>query len=630
MVTENLSAVHLLWLLALLPLLAWWAGRRTRRMLRRMFSAEALPRLNLPPERRRWLVVGLRCCGLLFLVLVLMDFRSKELDVEVRVDTRGVDLVVLLDVSQSMLAIDASPSRLGRARLAIADLARETIRAGDRIGLVLFAGTQEVKSPLTLDRGFFLEQLDAAGPGQVSRGGTLLGDAIRRGLALFPDADAGVRRGRVMLLLTDGEDQGSFPLDAAGVAAEQGVIVCTVGLGDPSGAAIRLPDQSFLTYGGEVVTSRLDEDTLRRIADITRGAYVPAGTRQFDLDVLYRERLAPLARGQDREDKAIDRQPLFQIPLLGAIICLLAELFLRARRAPGRRSAAALVACVLLAAPVSAQEGERPPSLAELRAMIDGGQAPEAQQLLEGTRWPPEERKQADYALARSLYAQGSWKEARNAFAGLAWEDGALGRGARVGRAHCSLRLAEQGGEDAREQVVQAIGDYRSVLAEDPSRAELRADIEIAKQLLRRLLEQEQEQQDGEPQPQEGEQQDGEQQDGEQQEGEQQEGEQQPQEGEQQEGEQQPQEGEQQEGEQQEGEQQEGEQQEGEQQEGEQQEGEQQEGEQQDGEPQPLTEQEVRAAQAQRLLERLLEQLEQQEERRQSLRPPPQPVERDW
>ncbi len=616
---ENLGALHLLWPVLLLPLLGWWAARRRRRDLRRLLSRAALPRLQLPSASRGWLRLGLRVAGLLCLVLVLMDFRAPEANVEVEVDPRGVDLVVLLDVSNSMLATDVAPNRLERAKLGIADLAQESIRAGDRVGLVLFAGSQVVRSPLTVDHGFFLARLREAGPQEVSRGGTLIGDALRRGLDLFASGqERGVDRGQALLLLTDGEDQGSFPLEAAAAAAEQGVVVFTVGIGDPAGAPITLPDASTLRYDGEVVRSRLDEQTLRQIADLTRGAYVPAGTLSFDLDALYRERLAPLARGEQLRDTAMDREALFQLPLLGAILCLLAELLLgatrRAKRAPVLAGAPLLAGALLLGLgmPVHAQE----PDPRALYAQGDYEQALAAwdARLAE---LPPAAQAAARYERGRALYALQRWADARVDFRSLAGEGAELGRQARVAAGHCLLREAEAGAEDAIDKVVEALGNYRDVLREDPSHPGLRRDAEVAKHLLRRLIAQQQEQQ---------EQQDGEQQDGEQQDGEQQDGEQQ--DGEQQDGEQQ--DGEQQDGEQQDGEQQDGEQQDGEQQDGEQQDGEQQDGEQQDGAQQAIEEGALEGEEARRWLERLIEQLEQAEARRPRSGPPPQKVERDW
>ena len=140
---------------------------------------------------------------------------------------RGSDLYVLIDVSRSMLAEDVPPSRLGRAKADVAALVNRL--EGERIGLIAFAGQAVVKCPLTVDYDAFRRSLDELDPGSAPRGGTAIGDAIRKALEVF---HARADRDQAILLITDGDDQQSYPLEAAAIAAERHVTIFTVGLGD--------------------------------------------------------------------------------------------------------------------------------------------------------------------------------------------------------------------------------------------------------------------------------------------------------------------------------------------------------------------------------------------------------------
>jgi Ca-activated chloride channel family protein len=239
---------------------------------------------------------------------------------------RGVDLVVLLDVSRSMTAEDIAPNRLERAKSDIRDLLKQL--PGDRVALIAFAGKAVVKVPLTTDQGFFLDVLDEIDTRSAPRGGSLIGDAIRKALESLPEhAD----RDGVLVLITDGEDHESLPLEAAAQAAERDVKIFTVGLGDSKeGSRVPLRDESgqlqYLKHQDQEVWSKMDEDLLRQIALSTGGAYIPAGTRTYDLGKIYEDHLAGLTRGElgvERRKRYRDR---FQVFLGLAVILLMFEM----------------------------------------------------------------------------------------------------------------------------------------------------------------------------------------------------------------------------------------------------------------------------------------------------------------
>ncbi len=240
---------------------------------------------------------------------------------------RGADLYVLIDVSRSMLAEDVPPSRLGRAKADVAALVNRL--EGERVGLIAFAGQAVVKCPLTVDYDAVRRSLDELDPGSAPRGGTAIGDAIRKALEVF---QARADRDQAILLITDGDDQQSYPLEAAAVAAERHVTIFTVGLGDADHGA-RIPQgtesRSYLEYQGHQVWSKLDGSLLKEIALKTSGVYVPVGTRAYDLGELYAKYLQGRRGSDEQSHQRIRRADRFQIFLALALLALLADALTR-------------------------------------------------------------------------------------------------------------------------------------------------------------------------------------------------------------------------------------------------------------------------------------------------------------
>jgi Ca-activated chloride channel family protein len=321
---ENPSWLLLWWLLPAMAGVVLHARRRRKAAALQFADAGILGRL-LPAASpvRDWLKTTAMLLASALLIAGLARPRWGA-NYE-KIQARGVDLFVLLDVSRSMLAEDVSPNRLERAKSDIRDLM--THLAGDRVGLIVFAGAAIVKVPLTTDHAFFLTALDDVDPSSAPRGGSLIGDAIRKALeSLPPRAD----RDQVLVVITDGEDHDSFPAEAARHAAERGVKIFTVGLGDAgSGHPIPIRDQSgnqsFVQQDGQEVLSKMDEKLLKEIALTTGGAYVPARTRAYDLGVVYRDHLSPLTRGEISAEKRKRHGERFQIFLLAGFVLLLLE-----------------------------------------------------------------------------------------------------------------------------------------------------------------------------------------------------------------------------------------------------------------------------------------------------------------
>lgn len=288
---NHLGYLHLLWVIVALLALFVYAMARRRRALMRFAEANVLGQLlpaGLPA--RRWVKAVVLLFALVAVVFAIVDPRWGVYWEEV--PTHGIDVMFVLDVSRSMLADDITPSRLERAKQNIRDVL--DVLGGDRCGLVTFAGVAGLRCPLTTNYSSFIMALDEVEPGGAARGGSLLGDAVRMAADSFVDK---IKEYKAIIVLSDGEDQGSFPVEAAHkVYEERGIRVFTVGLGDSSQGA-RIPvmkdgQKLYLQYEGQEVWTKMDPSTLQQIALAGSGAFIPAGTSQIDLGQIYRQKIA--------------------------------------------------------------------------------------------------------------------------------------------------------------------------------------------------------------------------------------------------------------------------------------------------------------------------------------------------
>ena len=323
---QNPTALYLI-----LPLCIGWLvlalysqSRRVR--ARQLFVANQMSDRILPEPSavRFWIKLALREVAIVAGLVALAGPRFGEQYEQII--PRGSDLYVLIDVSRSMLAEDVAPTRLGRAKADVSSLVNRL--EGERIGLIAFAGQAVVKCPLTVDYNSFRRALNELDPNSAPRGGTAIGDAIRKSLEVF---QSNSERDQAILLITDGDDQQSYPLEAATVAAERQVTIFSVGLGDAEkGSRIPQKDKSglFVEHQGEQVWSKLDGTLLQEIALKTSGVYIPAGTRSYDLGELYTKYLQG-RRGDDSTSQTrIRRTERFQIFLAIALLAILIDMFI--------------------------------------------------------------------------------------------------------------------------------------------------------------------------------------------------------------------------------------------------------------------------------------------------------------
>lgn len=319
-----------LWLLWLLPLLvAVWvaAGQLARRRLSRFGRLETIRPL-MPDastgRRRLKFILYLTAFALLTLALARPQLGSKLREVE----SRGIEMMLVVDVSNSMLAEDFQPNRLERTKYAIGKLFEGLQQ--DRVGLVVFAGEPKVQLPITSDYRMaraFARKID---PSLVSVQGTAIGKALEQSQLAF-SSDTEQSHGRVIILITDGENHEDDAIEVAKRAADMGVKIFTIGIGTPEGAPIQINGEFIKDENGEMVVSKLNEEMLARIADITGGAYVRATKQSIGLDEIVKA-INEMEQTELSTIRFEEFNEQYQYLLIAALVLLLAEFLLLDRR----------------------------------------------------------------------------------------------------------------------------------------------------------------------------------------------------------------------------------------------------------------------------------------------------------
>ncbi len=323
------------WLaLALVPVLGLlyaWAVRRRRRDLRRFVGPVLMARLAAGASLERQALKGiLLCLGMGFLALALCrpqwGMRLEPMVVH------GIDVVIALDASDSMLAEDLRPNRLERAKAAAGELIERLPL--DRVAVVPFAGSAEVVCPLTPDHEAARLFIDVVNPADTAVPGTSIGEAIRTALSVFSRKE---RKYKAIVLITDGEDHEQKGIEAASAAAAQGAVVYALGVGSGRGepVPVRAEDGSLRGYKkddeGRVITSRLNEEMLSEVAAAGRGRYFRLSGDQQEVAALAAE-IAGLERRARELGQHSRYEDHYQIPLAIATLLLGAEALVAERR----------------------------------------------------------------------------------------------------------------------------------------------------------------------------------------------------------------------------------------------------------------------------------------------------------
>ncbi len=323
----KLGAIYMavwLWLIPALIVFNLFARRSRQRAMEKFASRGALEEISGAfNARRRKIKTAIITIALFLAVLALMrpqiGFKWQE------VKKQGLDIMIALDTSKSMLAEDVLPGRLERARLAIKDLVKKM--NGDRIGLVAFSGTAFLQCPLTADYDGFLLSLRDVDTDIIPVGGTALAKAIYKAIDSYEGSKS---HNKILIIITDGEDLEGGLDGAIEAAKKKGIIIFCVGIGTQSGELIPVDDdlgrRGFLKdAAGNIVKTKLVEEPLRRAAFATGGMYVRASGAEFGLDLIYDEKLSKLEKEEFKARMEKRYNERFQIPLVLAFLLLLIE-----------------------------------------------------------------------------------------------------------------------------------------------------------------------------------------------------------------------------------------------------------------------------------------------------------------
>ncbi len=330
----SFGAPEWLWGLLLIPLLIALFVRAERRGLRRLqefVSARLLPQLAGTVNRpRRIIKFAFQLLGLSLAVVSLAQPRWGYTFQDVK--RKGLDLLIAVDTSRSMLSNDVQPNRLDRVKLAVQDLINEL--QGDRVGLIAFAGRAFLQAPLTIDYDAVVEAINDLDTKTIPEGGTNISSAITLATQSFGKSATG---NRALIIFTDGEELSGDAVKMAKDAADAGVRIFTVGVGTPQGSLIPITGDDGQTAfvkdsSGQVVKSKLDDKRLREIAQATGGFYIHLESGPRTMQQVQGEGLAKMQAAE--MDVRLSRRPIerYEWPLGAALIALALSILIPERR----------------------------------------------------------------------------------------------------------------------------------------------------------------------------------------------------------------------------------------------------------------------------------------------------------
>ncbi|MBZ0165672.1 MAG: VWA domain-containing protein, partial [Candidatus Omnitrophica bacterium] len=280
---EHTMMFHLLWIVAAMTVFLWWATAHRHKLLRKFIAAKLLAEIAGTYRPGMRVVKNVLLC--VFFVVAIVALARPQWGFEWQeVKRQGIDVMVIVDVSKSMLTQDVRPDRLQRTKLAVFDLLKKL--KGDRIGLVAFAGDAFLMCPFTNDYDGFALSLTDLSVDSVPRGGTNIERALKVAMDSFDKVDS---QYKVVIVITDGDNHEGDPVEMAREAKKEGVRIYTIGIGTKEGELIQLEahqgSSRFLKDDqGNFVKSRLNERLLQQIALLTDGVYVKSSGAEFGLD----------------------------------------------------------------------------------------------------------------------------------------------------------------------------------------------------------------------------------------------------------------------------------------------------------------------------------------------------------
>lgn len=335
------AAFQLLWLIPLIIFLVWWTGRRRAQVIQSQISAPIAKFLtrSLSSSKRKWKLI-LQCMTLFFFVIALARPQSGE--GKQKAKSEGLEIMIAIDVSNSMLTEDARPSRLELAKREITRFL--DLLGGDKVGLIAFAGSAILLSPLTNDKAALKMFLESLSPESVATQGT----DFKRALT---EANQALHRGgedseddkitRVIVLASDGEETEQGGLDTAKKIAESGTRIYTLGLGTENGGQIPVRDKNGNMIGykkdrkGQPVISKFTGDALKALAEAGKGEYLHVSFGGDSVKFL-RDSIDRLQKAQFESFEVQNYEEHYQIFLFFGLLFALLELLLGERKSEGR------------------------------------------------------------------------------------------------------------------------------------------------------------------------------------------------------------------------------------------------------------------------------------------------------
>lgn len=488
------------WVLFLIPpalllaaALQWYAAARRQKLLARFGESglvEKLTRGVQPARRRLRFVLWIGAIAAILFALARPQYGVVERPMR----RRGVEVVIAIDCSYSMLGQDIEPNRLTRAREQLRGLIQRL--EGDSVAIIAFGGAAVVQCPMTSDYDMALNLLDAIDVDTVPVQGTAIGRAVKKAIETYKTAGKGYK---VLVLLTDGEDHEGDPVARAKEAADAGVIIHAIGLGSPEGAPIPLPEGGFKeSQAGVKVNTRLDFATLAEMAYATGGTAVLAhGRGEDELDTIYRA-IGSLKEENLQSQTEVVHKERFQWFLLVALSLLLADLLLREGRSAQKTVLSLLLALSLFS--TTARAGS--PRRLNNRGVeqYEEERYGEARELFEQANRENPENPLFDYNRAASLLKEEAYDEALAGFEKAASaRNPALAARGNVGRGIAAYRQAEtleKAGElqKALQKAEAAWEANKQALRLQPENDASRVNLELASRLRKRLEQQLQQQ----------------------------------------------------------------------------------------------------------------------------------------
>lgn len=322
-----------LYLLILVPVLyiLWLAGRSISAKRMKRFGDNEILRDLMPDTSVTRPLVKFILLLFVYIFLIVGIARPQFGSKLQQVKRKGIEMIIALDVSNSMLAQDIKPNRLERAKQSISKLVERLVN--DRIGLIVFAGQAYTQIPITSDYVSAKMFLSSISPGIVPVQGTAIGAAIKLAMNSYtPQEDMS----KVLIIITDGENHEDNALDIARQAAEKGIKIYTIGVGLPKGSPVPMPSKSgqpvFLKdKDGKVVISKLDEKTLEEIASIGNGKYIRANNTRLGLNALFAD-INKLDKKEIDAKIYSEYADIFQYPVGIALLLLIIEFMILDRK----------------------------------------------------------------------------------------------------------------------------------------------------------------------------------------------------------------------------------------------------------------------------------------------------------